>query len=193
MAVSPDGKSVYVAAGAVVRLDRNTTTGAITQPAGAAGCVSETGAGPCADGHALHGADSVAVSSNGKSVYVASYNSNAVARFDRNTTTGAITQPAGAAGCISETGAGPCADGHGLRLPQYVAVSPDGKSVYVASLYDTVARLNRSTATGAITQPPGAAGCISETGAGPCADGHALEFPDSVAVSPGGTSVYVAS
>ncbi len=30
-------------------------------------------------------------------------------------TTGAITQPAGTAGCVSETGAGPCADGHGAR------------------------------------------------------------------------------
>ena len=28
--------------------------------------------------------------------------------------TGDLTQPAGTAGCVSETGAGPCADGHGL-------------------------------------------------------------------------------
>ena len=86
MAVSPDGKSVYVAAvnsDAVARLNRNTTTGAITQPAGSAGCVSETGAGPCADGHGLVAPRSVAVSADGKSVYVASYGSDAVARFNR--------------------------------------------------------------------------------------------------------------
>ena len=47
--------------------------------------------------------------------------------------TGALTQPAGTAGCISETGSGPCADGQGLGSPIAVAVSPDGKSVYVAS------------------------------------------------------------
>ena len=47
--------------------------------------------------------------------------------------TGDLTQPAGAAGCVSETGAGPCADGHGLDSPTSVAVSADGKSVYVAS------------------------------------------------------------
>jgi hypothetical protein len=29
--------------------------------------------------------------------------------------TGALTQPGGPTGCISETGAGPCADGHGSR------------------------------------------------------------------------------
>src|SRR6185295_13224405 len=108
---------------AVARFNRNTTTGAISQPAGAAGCISETGAGPCADGHGLSGPSSVAVGADGKSVYVASTGSNAVVRLVRNTTTGAISQPAGSAGCVSETGSGPCADGHGLDGPSSVAVS----------------------------------------------------------------------
>ena len=59
----------------------------------------------------------MAVSADGKSVYVATVVSDAVVRFVRNTTTGAISQPAGAAGCMSETGAGPCADGHALANP----------------------------------------------------------------------------
>ena len=201
VAVSPDGKNVYVASNeAVVRLNRNTTTGAISQPAGTAGCVSEEGAGPCADGHGLGGPTEVTVSPDGKSVYVASSGwapygaGQAVARFNRNTTTGAISQPAGSAGCISLTGAGPCADGHGLGSPVSVAVSLDGKSVYVGSAAsDAVARLNRNTTTGAIAQPAGTAGCISETGAGPCADGHALSQGGDVAVSDDGKSVYVAS
>ncbi len=199
VAVSPDGKSVYVTAastdGAVVRLNRNTATGAITQPAGAAGCISETGAGPCADGHGLYGAKSVAVSADGKSVYVAGvFPYSTVARLNRNATTGAISQPAGTAGCISERSQGPCADGHGLDHPFSVAVAPDGKSVYVASaVSDAVARLNRNTTTGALSQPAGAAGCISETGAGPCADGHGLDRPHSVAVAPDGKSVYAAT
>jgi DNA-binding beta-propeller fold protein YncE len=168
-------------------------TGDLTQPAGTAGCISQTGAGPCADGHGLDGAGGVAVSPDGKSVYVVSSPST-VARLNRNTTTGAITQPAGIAGCISETGAGPCADGHGLNGAGAVAVSADGKSVYVASFsIDAVARLVRNTTTGAITQPAGAAGCVSETGAGPCADGHGLIGASSVAVSSNGKSVYVAS
>ena len=200
VAVSPDGKSVYVGAGgssALARFNRNTTTGAITQPGGTAGCISETGAGPCANGHAVSPA-SVAVSTDGKSVYVTSQNSDAVARFNRSTTTGAITQPGGTAGCVSATGSGPCANGHGLQGVSEVAVSPDGKSVYVASFGNggfsgAVARLNRDTTTGAITQPAGAAGCISETGAGPCANGRGLDFAYGVAVSPDAKSVYVAS
>jgi DNA-binding beta-propeller fold protein YncE len=194
VAVSPDGKSVYVASSssdAVARFNRNTTTGALTQPTGTAGCISETGAGPCADGHGLNGPQGVAVSPDGKSVYVGSLASDAVVRLNRNTTTGAITQPAGSAGCISDSG-GSCADGHGLVSPFGVVVSADGKSVYVAT-NNTVVRLNRNTTTGAITQPAGTAGCISEDGTGPCADGHGFFQQKGVAVSPDGKSVYVAT
>jgi DNA-binding beta-propeller fold protein YncE len=59
-------------------------TGDLTQPAGTAGCISETGTGgTCADGHGLDGAGGVAVSPNGKTVYVASFTSDAVVRFNR--------------------------------------------------------------------------------------------------------------
>src|SRR5947207_1687576 len=85
-------------------------------------------------------AAALAVSGDGKSVYAVSQDSNAVVRFNRNTATGAITQPAGAAGCISETGAGPCADGHALTGADAVTVSADGKSVYVTS-HSAVLRL----------------------------------------------------
>ncbi|MEK6272988.1 MAG: beta-propeller fold lactonase family protein, partial [Actinomycetota bacterium] len=197
VAVSPNGKSVYVTSGsssAVVRLNRGTAAGALAQPAGSAGCVSEDGTGPCADGHGLSGPRRVAVSPDGKSVYVASDGSSAVARFNRNTTTGAIAQPAGSAGCVSETGAGPCANGHALMAPHSVAVSADGKSVYVASFFSqAVARLNRNPTTGAIGQPAGSFGCVSETGAATCADGHGLNNPTGVAVSLDGKSVYVTS
>src|SRR5205814_285685 len=126
--------------------------------------------------------------------YVASYKSDAVVRFNRNPTTGALTEPAGAAACVSQTGAGPCANGHALKTPTSVAVSPDGKSVYVTSIVSgAVARFNRHPTTGAITQPAGTAGCVSEDGTGPCADGHALKTPDSVAVSADGKSAYLAA
>ena len=55
----------------------------ITQPSGAAGCISESGAGRCADGHGLNGATAVSVSPDKGSVYVAAVASKAVARFNR--------------------------------------------------------------------------------------------------------------
>jgi DNA-binding beta-propeller fold protein YncE len=198
--VSPDGKNVYVGSewsDAVVRFNRNTTTGAISQPAGTDGCISETGAGLCGDGHGLDGPWGLAVSPDGRSIYVASYGNygRAVARLTRDTTTGAISQPAGVAGCISEDGTGPCADGHALNAPVDVAISGDGRSVYVASATShAVVRLNRDLSTGWIAQPPGSAGCISESGTGgDCGDGHALRRPLGVAVSPDGKSVYAAA
>src|SRR5919204_4778192 len=156
-------------------------TGDLTQPAGSAGCVSEGGSQGCTVGHSLTGPTSVAVSPDGKSVYVASYVDNAVARLNRNTTTGAITQPAGSAGCISNGGSGGCAVGHSLSSPDSVAVSPDGTSVYVTSDgSDAVARLTRNTTSGAITQPAGSAGCVSNGGSGGGALGHPLSGPDGV-------------
>jgi sugar lactone lactonase YvrE len=192
---SADGKSLYAASlqsNAVARFKRNRRSGAITQPPGQGGCVSEDGSGRCADGHALAGPFSVALSHSGKSLYVASSVANAVARFKRNARTGALTQRAGKSGCVSDDGSGRCADGHALAGANGVAVSSDGKSVYVTST-NAVARFNRSKRSGALTQPAGKAGCVSEDGSGRCADGHALLGAYGAAVSRDGKSVYVAS
>jgi len=200
VAVSEDGKSVYVVSqfttNAVTIFDRNTSTGELTQKAGTAGCVSESGTGgACQDGVALDFAESVAVSPDGKSVYVGSGFSDAVAIFDRDTTTGALTQKAGTAGCVSETGTGGvCQDGVALDDPRSIAVSEDGTSVYVASAgsSDAVLIFDRNTSTGALTQKAGTAGCVSETGTGgSCQDGVALDGAYGVAASPDGKSIYI--
>ncbi|MCP5940125.1 lactonase family protein, partial [Klebsiella pneumoniae] len=77
-------------------------------------------------------ADSVAVSPDGKNVYVASYKSSAVDVFKRNST-GKIKQLPGAKGCMSEGGSGGCAQGHALSGVAWLIVSADGRSVYGAS------------------------------------------------------------
>jgi hypothetical protein len=83
--VSPDGRSAYAAsfAGSAVAVFDRAADGTLTQKPGASGCVSETGAVPCADGKALDHAAAVTVSPDGKSTYVASVSSAAVAVFDR--------------------------------------------------------------------------------------------------------------
>jgi hypothetical protein len=171
--------------------------GELSQKPGAAGCVSETGSGgACGDGTALDGAGDVAASPDGEHVYVASGASGAVAIFDRDPTTGALTQKPGTAGCISEDGTGAlCQNGTALQGPSVVVASPDGRGVYVASdVSDAVGVFDRDAATGALTQKPGTAGCVSETGSGGgCQDGTALSGITDVAASPDGESVYVAS
>ena len=153
--------------------------GELSQKPGTAGCVSENGTGGlCQNGKALENATGVATSPDGRNVYVASVSSDAVAVFDREPATGALTQKPGTAGCLSEDGTGGlCQNGTALDGAAHVVVSVDGKSVYVTSdPSDAVAILDRDTGTGALSQKPGTAGCVSADGSGgACQNGTALE------------------
>ncbi len=192
VAVSPDDKSVYVASyydDAIVRFERDTATGALTHR----DCVMDTGgtAGCAQTKNGLDGAFSVAVSPDDKSVYVASNNDDAIVRFERDTTTGALTHR----DCVMDTGgtAGCVDTADGLDGAIAVAVSPDDKSVYVASLYDddAIVRFDRDTATGALDPH----GCVMDTGgtAGCLVTADGLDGARGVAVSPDDKSVYVTS
>ena len=188
-AVSADGKSVYAASAgddAIVRFKRNRTSGALTPQ----GCVEDSGQDECnLETAGLNGARSVAVSADGKSAYAASAGTDsAVVRFTRNRTSGALTPQ----GCIEDTGGAECAEETGgLDSAEWVAVSPDGKSVYVASFFDdAVVRFKRNRTSGALTPE----GCIEDTGGAECAEETAgLAGAFSVAVSPDGRSVYAAA
>ncbi len=138
--------------------------------------------------------NAIALSLDGRSVYVAATTSDAVAVFDRDPATGTLTQKAGTAACVSEDGnGGMCRDGVALNGPQGVAVSADGLTVYVASTAsDAVAVLGRNRATGELSLKIGNSGCNRETGTGgDCRDGVALDATSGVVVSPDGRSVYV--
>ncbi len=146
VAVSPDGRNAYVASdgsGAVAVFDR-AGDGTLTQKPGTAGCISSNGVGPCVNGKAVRFPESVAVSPDGRSAYVASGNSDAVAVFDR-AANGTLAQKPGTAACIKEgNGAGRCANGEGLDGASSVAVSPDGQHVYTtATISDAVALFDR--------------------------------------------------
>jgi len=197
VAVSPDGKSVYVAAAwapALVRFERDTSTGALTPK----GCITDTilEDTECAQQtYGLAGAESVAVSPDGKSVYVAGTIENTVVAFERDTSTGALTP----IGCVQDNDEFlvKCVkSADGLSQVRSVAVSPDGKSVYAASNEDdAVVELSRSTSgdVGVLTPQ----GCIDDEapeGRDSCAQStHGLDGAAGVAVSPDGKSVYVAS
>src|SRR5262245_2547624 len=116
---------------------RDRTTGALTQLAGTAGCVSVDGTGGrCATG--FPGAQSVAVSKDGEHAYVTG--SARVAVFVRDPGTGQLIELDSQAGCVSEDGSGGrCTDGKALGGGAGVALSPDGKHVYVASSGSTSA------------------------------------------------------
>ena len=198
IAVSPDGLSVYVASpdsgsGAVAVLQRDPTTGALSQLAGLPGCTNEDGAEGCQLGNALSGAFSVGLSPDGKYAYVGSGNSNAVVTFARDPIDGELSQIPAPGECTSEGGSQGCATGRGMAGVNGVTVSPDGGYVYVAaSGSSAVAALFRTRTTGGIDQLPGQAGCVSEGGREHCASGRGLVGSGPLALSPAGDTLYVA-
>jgi 6-phosphogluconolactonase (cycloisomerase 2 family) len=118
VAVSPDGQNVYVAASVsagVAIFTRDLTSGLMAQ----SGCLTVTGSlGVCAKAADLAGAGSLAVSNDGKNVYVASTVSNRITVFARGGD-GALHPMQSLAP-------------RGVRQVSGVAVSPDGKNVYAA-------------------------------------------------------------
>jgi DNA-binding beta-propeller fold protein YncE len=191
--ISPDGHNLYVASASGITVFDRAPGGALRRKPGPAGCVTESGSrGRCANGKALKDASSTAISSDGRSLYVTSVASHAVAVFDRDPATGALAQKRGRAGCFSDSGTGGrCTNAKALRAAAEVAISPDGLSVYVAGI-DAVSTFDRNATTGTLRQKRGRAGCVADGGLrGICAAAKALRWPDWLAVGPEGGSVYV--
>jgi len=176
--------------------------GTLVQLAGKSGCLVDRSARTksCGVARALKGpgpfmgSRAIALSPDGKSVYVASSQSDAIAIFRRNPRDGTVTQPKGPAGCVAAKGAEHCGTAIGLDGPNSVAVSPDGRNVYATSrASNSIAVFQRNQKTGALTQLPASAGCVAGVPIPVCAVGRALVGPDVVVVSPKGENVYVGS
>ena len=211
LALSPDGKQAYVVAaggapsdpGGVAIFDRDPASGVLTQRAGAAGCFTQGGsAGVCQDARALEYPESVSVSHDGRNVYVVADGpqQSSIAIFDRDMTTGNLTQKPGTAGCVSDDGSGGlCVDARSMNSPQRVALTSDGTSAYVGlSVFfgggGGLAVFDRDPVTGALTQKPGAAGCVTDDGSGgQCTEGRFVSPAVNVTTSPDAKNLYVMS
>lgn len=205
--VAPGGRHVYTAgrfnaapARGVAAFSRDPLTGALTQLADPNGCVTSDGsAGACLDGAGVpaEGASDVALSPDGRFLYAASFDAEAVYSFRRNRTTGALTQltPPDGPGCIAAAALAGCdVPGTGaakLTDVTQLVVAPDGENVYATTLSGPVLSFSRDATTGGLDFQGGANRCISETGAGPCVDGRGLANPRSLTIDAGGRHLYV--
>src|SRR3712207_3553844 len=161
--------------------------GRLVQPRGADGCVHRSGINRCARGRAVTSPEDLVVSPDGRHVYVAAFGSHAVAVFARDRRTGLLEQLRGRRGCLRQGGGGGCASGRALGGPAAIAISPDGRNLYVAaSGSDALSIFARNRRTGALRQLSGPLGCLSQRPGGDCTVGRALNEPTSVAVSPDG-------
>ena len=222
LAISPDGASVYVASAgddAIVHLRRDEATGKLTPQ----GCISDVGDPPGCDvtQQGLDGANDVAVSPDGSSVYAVSRWDDAVVRFERDPATGQLTPK----GCIADVPnlAGCDVEQQGLSGPagvifaeMAIEVSPDGSFVYVFSPGRTayeeaklapepgepgehsnapaISRFARDTNAGQLT-PDGCVSSYASSYGFNCGstDMNGLGVGSGFTISPDGTSMYVSA
>lgn len=190
LAISPDGATVYVGADNAsdsIYWFNAASAGQLTF----AGCVSNDGSGgTCTDlpGAPLSGIASLAVSPDGDSVYSAAGTGDTVTHFTR-AASGALSF----GGCVSNQGENACTDVPGTPLdnPLGIAVSPNGGSVYVASLLsDSVTHFDAAPA-GQLTFSD----CHSNSGSGSCTGFFVgpLAGAIGVAVAPDASAVFVSA
>jgi DNA-binding beta-propeller fold protein YncE len=221
VALSPDGANVYVASGhdggtlqssfgAVAILKRDPATGGVSET----GCLSSDGtdgrdgaAGACTTYPSLLGADGIAVSGDGATVFVSSARSGSLLALARDPASGSLT-PLGCFQYHPPLG-GHCAPANVFFGAAKVVASADSKAIYVASAeYGVVsafvasppaakegasAKANVASLFGAqlpyLINP-----CIGVNGLdGACAAGVATQGLDDLALSTDGAQLYAAA
>lgn len=206
LTITPDGRHAYQADpnGIVLVFQRDPQSGVLVAPAGPGACMSQDGSGgTCADGRALLQPQGLAMGRDGRTLYVASSLAPArgVAALRIDPATGALSQLAGPAGCVTETGGDgdggtTCGTGQALDVSVGPTISPDGRTLQVFTgnglvLFDV------DVASGALTQLPGLDGCVTWTGngsgPGTCTNGLAVQGPGELAFSPEGGDAYLAA
>lgn len=179
LAVRPDGRYLYAAG------QSGDTVAYLTPDLAPAGCLADRGGGRCTDAVAMGSPSDVAVSPDGRNLYVAAGRSDGVLAFAVDTSSGGLSE----IGCVSDNGTdGVCADGEALRGPEAVVVSPDGAHVYTAARgSDAIAIFGRDSSSGALHQ----LGCVlNDAPVGPCTSAIGLRFVDDLAFSPDGSRLY---
>jgi 6-phosphogluconolactonase (cycloisomerase 2 family) len=124
LAIGPDGRTLYVASylpGSIGVLRRDPSTGSLAP--------TTTLASP-----ALEGVAGLAITRDGEGLYAVSPYQDAVLAFTRRAD-GRLEQLRGPAACVSDVErSDSCAHGQVLSRASAVAVSPDGRHLYVSSV-----------------------------------------------------------
>jgi DNA-binding beta-propeller fold protein YncE len=176
-------------------------TGALRERRRPAACLFSRRRARCRHVPGLGAPDRILLTPDGRHAYVVSATEvdgaagterSTLFGFRRDRRTGALTKIPGPAGCARPDAAPGCTEVRGVADAGWAAMSPDGRSVYLVDAYGTgVATLQRDSATGALTQPPGAGGCLGppEEDCAPSLPADAVWSPE---VSPDGRQLYLA-
>ncbi len=177
MVISPDGTSLYATtpkSSSLAEFRRDPTSGQLTY----AGCITgqigpytatclpiPTAAEAAGWQSGMYLIDRLAISADGHSLYGVAHGDSAIDSFSRDPVTGALTYTGCLTGdsmlgqrlrmdnpCTPVPDARPLAAGSGLGDPGDLAISPNGRSIFVADLKDlAVTRLGRNPTSGALS------------------------------------------
>jgi 6-phosphogluconolactonase (cycloisomerase 2 family) len=165
--------------------------GTLAQLAGAGGCVSLQTALGCSPARGLDDARAVALSPDGRSLYVAAATPASVTSFSVAPGNGLLQQLNLGAGCLVSVAQEGCGDARALAGASAIAVSPDNLHVYVAAATAGAVAAFARQPNGSLVQLNGIAGCIVATPTPGCDSGPPLGGADAIAISPDGRFAYV--
>ena len=193
--------------------------GSVRQVAGKDGCYtvdgsSGSGVGTCRNIRGGDGSTSILISPDGRSAYLVGYGNGTtvvpvLSVFRRDPRSGVLRQLTGKAACFSrdgssEDGPGTCTKARDLDTgdAQSLAISADGRFLYVASQYTVsssniggIAIFARSLRGGGLHQLKGKEGCVTATGSsldgpGTCAVCRELDSVSNVHITPDQKYLY---
>jgi hypothetical protein len=208
--LSPDERFLYLATlrGAIVVFRRNPVTGTLTQLPGQPGCITEDGREGCAIGRGLYSPHRVTLTKDGRFAYVAgkrgSNRGSAISIWKRDPRTGVLTELPGSRGCISEFAPevppsahdlqDGCAPGRVVQGAHVAVLDHEERTVYAASdrTRGGVAIFRRDPVSGALSQLPGAWGCIAPTAEAGCMTGRRQNGLHYLVLSPDERFAYAA-
>jgi DNA-binding beta-propeller fold protein YncE len=198
IAVSPDGTLVFVSAsmsGSVVAFSRNAETGALTR----LGCFQSRPpvGSTCLASNTFLGAGSLAVSADGKALYVASPRTGSISSLTASAGESSLAGLFGQVGpkeyfanpCIAVNGLdGGCQVGVAISGLADLTLSPDGQQLYGVAPGSGAIDVFSHDAAGVLTET----GCLMASAPpGLCHTSKLLGSPTALALSPDGTNAYV--
>ncbi len=185
--------------------------GSLHQAPGKNGCYTEDGQNGCHTVRGATGADSLAISPDGRFAYIDGYGGNgtsalpALAALKRNPKTGTLSQLPGKSGCFSrdggsEDGPNTCTKARDLGSGDAtsVAIASDGRFLYVASQLRSgtnvdiggVAVFARNLKTGKLRQLKGTSGCVTAVSYKGCAIVREVEEVSNLKFTPDHKYLY---
>ena len=199
-----DGRNVYgvLTQGQIAGMSRSLSTGALTPLPETETCHFAAQARGCWPRRDFDSAGLVA-SPDGRTLYYAfdAGFASVVAVMARDRKTGFLEQLSGQAGCVGNEEVAGCRVSRGLDLLSELAISPDGRNVYVGSFGDGLVSAFARQRDGRLVQLAGSAGCLTGLHGHPiivdvpyrCKRTLLGDEIDGMAVSPDGRHLYVGS